>query len=118
MNKKILPPSCLMLFLFLSISAHFIFPVRKYVNWPFSCIGLLFIGIGIWLNIWADNLFHKYNTTVKPFEKPTHFIEEGPFLFSRNPMYLGMLAILIVVAVLLGTITPSIVVVAQAIVTD
>jgi protein-S-isoprenylcysteine O-methyltransferase Ste14 len=103
---KILPPMYFYIFLLLAIGIHFILPVKKLIGTPYNYVGILLIGIGIWLNIWADRLFKNKNTTVKPFEKSRFLIEEGPFVFSRNPMYLGMVIILFGVAVVLGSIMP------------
>jgi protein-S-isoprenylcysteine O-methyltransferase Ste14 len=105
---KILPPTYFFICLLLAIVLHFILPVKKLISTPYNYVGILLIGIGIWLNIWADRLFKNKNTTVKPFEKSSSLIEEGPFVFSRNPMYLGMVIILSGVAVLLGSIMPFI----------
>ena len=62
------------------------------------------MGIGIWLNVWADGLFKRKDTTVKPHEKSSALILEGPFRFSRHPMYLGMVIGLLGVAILLGSL--------------
>ena len=62
------------------------------------------MGLGIWLNIWADGLFKRKNTTVKPYEKSSFLVLEGSFRFSRHPMYLGMVIGLLGVAVLLGSL--------------
>ena len=59
---------------------------------------------GIILNIWADALFKKRKTTVKPHEKPTSFEISGPFRISRHPMYLGMAAILLGTSIILGSL--------------
>ncbi len=104
-KRKPLPPTYFIIYLLLAIGLHFVPPITKLIYSPYNYIGILLIGIGIWLNIWADGLLKKNNTTVKPFEKSTCLIEEGPFLFSRHPMYLGMVAILSGVAALLGSIT-------------
>lgn len=71
---------------------------------PYRFIGILLLGIGIWLNMWADGLFKRKNTTVKPFEKSSALILEGPFRFSRHPMYLGMVIALLGVAIILGSL--------------
>lgn len=49
-------------------------------------------------------MFKKKKTTVKPFKKPTELIIIGPFKISRHPMYLGMVAVLLGVAILHGTL--------------
>lgn len=49
--------------------------------------------VGIALNLWADRLFKRWQVGVMPLSPAPHLIEEGPFRFSRNPMYLGMLLI-------------------------
>ena len=103
-----LPPTYFLIRLLLAIALHFVLPLTKLINPPYSYAGVLLIGIGIWLNIWADCLFKVKNTTVKPFEKTTYFIQEGPFRFSRHPMYLGMVIILVGVAILLGSVSPFI----------
>ncbi len=54
--------------------------------------------------MWADGLFKRKNTTVKPFEKSSALILEGPFRFSRHPMYLGMVIALLGVAIILGSL--------------
>jgi protein-S-isoprenylcysteine O-methyltransferase Ste14 len=56
------------------------------------------------LNIWADHLFKRDETTVKPYKRPTVLEDSGPFRISRHPMYLGMTSILVGAAILLGTI--------------
>ncbi len=44
----------------------------------------------------------------KPFEHSTHPITGGMYKVSRNPMYLGMVVILLGIAVLFGSISPFI----------
>jgi protein-S-isoprenylcysteine O-methyltransferase Ste14 len=60
--------------------------------------------VGGILNIWTDQLFKKQNTTVKPDERPSTFIQTGPFKISRNPMYLGMTILLIGIGFVLGSV--------------
>ena len=105
-KSGILPPTYFYVFLLLAIGLHFLLPLKKFIVTPYNYIGILLIGIGIWFNIWADRLFKNKKTTVKPFEKSSFLIEEGPFIFTRNPMYLGMVIILLGVAVLLGSFSP------------
>lgn len=52
--------------------------------------------------------FRKVGTTVHPLEpnKATYLVTDGVFRFSRNPMYLGLLLLLIGWAVWLGSASP------------
>ncbi|MFC1541612.1 methyltransferase family protein [Candidatus Latescibacterota bacterium] len=104
MNRKILPPSYFFALLVASLVAHFVFPHNEVIKSPLKYGGVLLIIFGIVLNIWADNLFKKSKTTVKPHEKPSHLITTGPFKISRHPMYIGMITILLGTSVLLGSL--------------
>lgn len=104
MMRKILPTAYLLFFLLTVVVFHFLFPSPQIVAFPYHYFGILLILAGIWLNIWADRLFKKKKTAVKPLEKPSALITEGPFRFSRHPMYLGFVLLMIGVAVLLGSV--------------
>lgn len=109
-KKHVLPPT----FLFISIAAmlllHFLVPVSIYVVFPWNLLGLFPLIAGIAFNLIADSKFKSEQTTVKPFEKSSKLITTGVFRVSRHPMYLGMVLILLGIAILLGSLTPLIVV--------
>jgi protein-S-isoprenylcysteine O-methyltransferase Ste14 len=104
-RKPILPPTFFWAAAILSLALHFALPVVSLVPFPFNLVGLAPIAFGAIFNIWADQLFKKRTTTVKPFEPPTAFITEGPFAWSRHPMYLGMVAILLGISLICGSLT-------------
>ena len=58
----------------------------------------------------ARLFFHKHKTPIKPFGEPSALVLEGPFRYSRNPMYLAMVVILVGIAVSIGTVTPLVVI--------
>jgi protein-S-isoprenylcysteine O-methyltransferase Ste14 len=94
-----------MIALIVSLALHFAVPVVSIVLFPFSLVGLLPLMFGGAINIWADQLFKKCNTTVKPFGRASVMLVEGPFAWSRHPMYLGMVAILLGTSLLCGSLT-------------
>ena len=52
-------------------------------------LALIIGGLGV--EFWAAGLFSKAGTNVVPYKPATALVTDGPFRFSRNPMYLGFL---------------------------
>jgi protein-S-isoprenylcysteine O-methyltransferase Ste14 len=100
------------------LALHFIVPFLDIIPSPWRLLGIVPMLLGIWLNLSADGAFKQARTTVKPYEESSSLIQDGVFSRSRNPMYLGFTLILLGVAVLLGSISPFIVVVAFPLVID
>lgn len=50
-------------------------------------VGLIVAGLGI--EMWAGGLFHRAGTNVIPYKPATTLVTDGPYRFSRNPMYVG-----------------------------
>lgn len=61
---------------------------------------------GLLVIVVAAGLFEKANTPITQFEKSTGLVVVGPFVYSRNPMYSGMLVTVLGTAVVLGSVTP------------
>lgn len=81
-------------------------PLAEILPWPWRWLGLFPILAGVWLNYDADRLIKARGTTIKPFKISTALISDGAFRFSRNPIYLGMILILIGEAQLFGRLSP------------
>ncbi len=66
-------------------------------------VGIVILGLAILL--WAGLLFKREKTTVNPFrpKKTTVIVADGPYRFSRNPMYLGMILIILGAGIYIGT---------------
>ncbi len=108
--KKPLPPTYFTCGLLAMALLHLLVPGPRLVHWPWRWLGVIPILDGLLLNLWADRLFKRHKTEVKPFRESTSLVVEGPFRISRNPMYLGGALIFIGAALLFGTVTPWIVV--------
>ena len=92
------------------IGLHLVLPMATLLPGLWRWLGVLPICAGLVLNVQADGLFKRAGTTVKPFGSTTALVAEGPFSLSRNPMYLGMLLLLIGVAIGMGSVTPWVIV--------
>jgi len=104
-----MPPTLLCMAVAAMVALHALGPVMRLIPWPWRWAGVLPLIAGVIWNIWADQLFKRHQTTVKPHLAPTSMVSSGPFAISRNPMYLGMIAITTGTAALLGSLTPMIV---------
>jgi protein-S-isoprenylcysteine O-methyltransferase Ste14 len=105
-KKKPLPPTYFWTSVVLMIGLHFLFPVIKLIGPPFNYVGIVFLILGVWFNMWGSNYFKRVNTAIKPFEESSYLITEGLFRYSRHPMYLGMVLALVGLFILLGDLTP------------
>jgi protein-S-isoprenylcysteine O-methyltransferase Ste14 len=89
--------------LVLLVLLHFLFPAPAFLLPPVTYSGFLLIGSGFVLVFRSRSVLLGNSTTLQPSEEPTTLVTSGPFRISRNPVYLGMAAILLGVAVFLGT---------------
>jgi protein-S-isoprenylcysteine O-methyltransferase Ste14 len=111
MGKKLMPTTYLLIAILLSIGLHFLVPLSYVVPSPWNLIGLVPIAFGIWINLSADHAFKMAHTTVKPFEESSALLQDDAYRYSRNPMYLGFESILLGIALLLGSLSPYLVVI-------
>lgn len=109
-RRGLLPPALLLIALVAMIGLHLVLPLVTLLSGPWRWLGAIPIGAGLTLNLQADGLFKRAGTTVKPFGTTSALVAEGPFALSRNPMYLGMVVLLIGVAIGMGSVTPWVVI--------
>lgn len=60
-------------------------------DWPRVWIGVGIFVLGFLLAIWAFRQFRDFRRDVSTHDRTTFITDSGPFGFSRNPIYLGML---------------------------
>ena len=95
MNNKIPPPIVTLTFGLLIYFTKSVFPT--FTNGLLSILSLFSLLIGLSILISAVSSFKKQQTTVNPIsiEKASSLVVTGIFTYSRNPMYLGMVLILL-----------------------
>ena len=54
--------------------------------------GTVLANAGLLLVLWSFALFARLRTTILPGDAPSRLVRGGPYGRSRNPVYLGMLA--------------------------
>jgi protein-S-isoprenylcysteine O-methyltransferase Ste14 len=105
-----IPPVYFLLGLASQVLLHHLLPAMQLLGHPWWMVGVLLIASGIGLAVWGNLRFRRQGTPVRPFEPSTALVQDGPFVFTRNPMYLGMLVVLIGNAMVLGSLSPWLVV--------
>lgn len=100
------PPIILLAFLLLQWALHRWVPVATVLQNPWNYAGIVVIVLGVLVIVLPAGAFSRAGTTIKPFKESTALVRGGMYRFTRNPMYLGMVTILIGVAALLGSLSP------------
>ncbi len=66
-------------------------------------LGGALVALGFSFMMWARILFTSRNTTLFVGQLSSQLVCDGPFRFSRNPMYVGVMIFLVGLALWVGT---------------
>lgn len=116
--KRILPPTLLLICIGVMCLLHILIPFLKIIVYPLNLLGIFLILIGIWIAFTGSNMFKVANTTEMTFNEPSTLVTDGIYKISRNPMYLGFAQILVGFSIILGSVTPFIIVITFVVITD
>jgi len=88
------PPLLLVALTLIAILFGRIFPLPlEFGGARFLGIVLIIVALGI--DLWAMRTLHEAHTTVLPNRGSDHLVAHGPFGFSRNPIYVANMVLLI-----------------------
>ena len=79
-------------------------PLPKPTHDSFNLTGLVFFAAGILLIGWSLRCLQKFKTTALPHRAASHLISSGPYRFSRNPIYLAFLLLVMASALTTGNL--------------
>ena len=116
--RRILPPTLLLLCLAAMLLLRWLWPLATLISPPFNGLGLAPLLLGLWLSGAASRHFGAVQTNINTFDEPGQLVTTGLFRYSRNPMYLGFVLIALGGGLLLGSLSPLLLAVAFAILTD
>jgi protein-S-isoprenylcysteine O-methyltransferase Ste14 len=102
-TMKIHPPLLALGLLLVTLVLHFMLPEERVVGWT-EAIGLIVVAVGAGVCSFAAALFQARDTTRKPWGEPTQFVVQPPYTWTRNPMYLGVVTILLGCAIFFSSI--------------
>lgn len=80
-------------------------PFMRVFEFRIVDVGAVFCLAGLGVLLWAFFLFKQHGNDVLPTApKAALLLTKGPYIFTRNPMYVGMVVIMLGAAFLFGTL--------------
>jgi protein-S-isoprenylcysteine O-methyltransferase Ste14 len=73
--------------------------VKRFVGWSL-------VGVGGLLLLWAARALRRARTSVSPYKPTSVLVVDGPYRYSRNPIYLADALIYIGISVVIDTLWP------------
>jgi protein-S-isoprenylcysteine O-methyltransferase Ste14 len=95
------PPLIFGVFAAVGIVLHFMAPVPLLPRWPARAVG---IGLGLVagaLASWARRVMVAAGTNIRPDLPALTIVRDGPYRFTRNPMYLSLCLLQVAIGFLL-----------------
>lgn len=97
------PPRIAQLFVLTAILLHWATPLSQLRFYANQVLGIILGISGFGVMMWGWWLFKRFDTAICPTAKTDCLITSGIYRVSRNPMYLGLVSMLLAVAIFVGT---------------
>lgn len=94
-NRNIHPPVLLMIHILAAFLLNWLLPLQFELPGSLEQVGYLLVLAGLGLAFSAVHRFTKAHTTLDPHGSVSVLVMEGPYRFSRNPIYLGFVCVLV-----------------------
>ena len=94
-RPRILPPVYLLITALLMVACGRYFPLVEIPGLLPDLVGTGLMALGLLMILWPAASFGRRGTGVIPFSPASHLVTTGFYRFTRNPMYLGMLLLLL-----------------------
>jgi protein-S-isoprenylcysteine O-methyltransferase Ste14 len=100
---KLPPPIWTVIYVLTTAAISWFIDWSKVPGLPLAPLGISLVAISWILPVWAFVLFRREGTEVEP-TSPTNrkLITRGPYQFTRNPMYLGLVILTLGIAIWVG----------------
>ena len=102
---KLPPPVWAFLYLVAAGALSWMYHWRRLVDLRIAWLSVALIAIGFAIAFWAFSLFRFESTELNPTsETNKSLVIRGPYRFTRNPMYLGLVVLMLGVAFGVGAL--------------
>ena len=90
----------------LGLGVHALIPLRVLAPGPARALGIVVTALGIALAGWGRWTMHRAGTDPNPTKPTTALALDGPFRFTRNPLYLSLTIIYVGLTLLVNALWP------------
>ncbi|MCH7487760.1 MAG: isoprenylcysteine carboxylmethyltransferase family protein [Proteobacteria bacterium] len=108
--RRVLPPVFFLAALVAMGALHELAPGTRLIWPPYTYLGWIAFAAGVIAAVAVKRRFDRAGISIKPNQVPEHLVTDGLFAYSRNPVYASMILGLAGIFVVLGTLTPALVV--------
>ncbi len=107
LQLKVPPPVYLLIAALCMWSLDRFFPIIELINTPWNKVGFLFVILGLSSDGSSLVQFFRAHTTMNPLhpEKTEKLVTTGMYSLTRNPMYLGLVGVLLGWGIILGSLS-------------
>lgn len=99
------PPIAWAIAVLVGLALDWFYPLRFLApEMPTGALGGILFLAGLALLVWAATTFRRAGTQIPTTQPTTTIVDQGPYRFTRNPIYLGMFFGLIGLAVAVNSL--------------
>ena len=101
-DVRIPPPLIYVAGFVLGLALERFFPELVLPKIPSRVAAPLCIALGVTIAVWSVGLFRRERTSFVPINPATTLVIYGPYRFTRNPMYLGLVCVYLGISLWFG----------------
>jgi protein-S-isoprenylcysteine O-methyltransferase Ste14 len=114
----VLPPLLTLGTLLFALALHFIWPLRLRAPLWLRISGALPLLGAVMLAVWGRRTMMRAGTHLNPYKPTLSIVTNGPFQFTRNPLYLSNVLAYLGLTIILNTFWPLVFLVPMVLVFD
>jgi protein-S-isoprenylcysteine O-methyltransferase Ste14 len=100
---KLPPPIWALVYVLIAAAISWSLGWPKFLGLPLAPLGIALVAVAWIPPVWAIVLFRREGTEVSPTSPANRtLVTSGPYRFTRNPMYLGLVIVTLGIAVWVG----------------
>jgi protein-S-isoprenylcysteine O-methyltransferase Ste14 len=105
-NVLVFPPLLYSGTLVVSLLLHWFKPWGLPHMLPVRIVGIGLIAAGLTLGVWGQRTLRRAGTNVNPREPTLAIVSDGPYRFTRNPLYVALIGLYLGITLAVGTVWP------------